>query len=209
MRKAAFVLLMVLVSIGCLEKDVTHTLYIEDDGSVTWEVLETNVYSSAGSPEERLREEAAYLADAMAGRPSIVRDLDEIGGMDAHAELLRDSRPFSLRAIAYFKDPDHSLSGLLGTVLGNAEVALETAGHRNILRITILDDGRDPEDLDAESPTEFLRAEELRLVLATGEFEEGVGFRIEENGRVAILTGETDGETDEPERWQLVWSDRD
>jgi len=56
MKKALFVLLMLTAWTGCLEKDTTQTIYIERDGTVTWEVLERDVYSSAGKPEDRLRE---------------------------------------------------------------------------------------------------------------------------------------------------------
>ena len=77
MRKALIVLLLLTASTGCLEKDVTHTLYVERDGSVTWEVFERDVYSSADEPEDRLREEGEYLKHAVAGSPSIVQDLTE------------------------------------------------------------------------------------------------------------------------------------
>ena len=79
MKKALFVLLMLTVWTGCLEKDVTHTLYIEADDSVTWEVLEWDVYSSAEKLEDRLREEGNYLRHAMSGSPDIVQELTEIG----------------------------------------------------------------------------------------------------------------------------------
>ena len=59
-----------LTLIGCLEKDVTQTLFLEADGSVTWEVLERNVYSSSDVAEDREREEREYFELAMAGRPA-------------------------------------------------------------------------------------------------------------------------------------------
>lgn len=201
MRKALIVLLLLTASTGCLEKDVTHTLYVERDGSVTWEVFERDVYSSADKSEDRLREEGDYLRHAAAGRPDIVQELTEIGGTNAHAELLRDRRPFSLRATARFQDLEHALTGLFEATEIDADVRLQSVGDRRILTITPLDPG--PQLDDEDSSFELLRADDLRFVMAVGQFEEAEGFTIEDEGRVAVWSGETD---DPGKRFRLVWT---
>lgn len=201
MRKALIVLLLLTASTGCLEKDVTHTLYVERDGSVTWEVFERDVYSSADKSEDRLREEGDYLRHAAAGRPDIVQELTEIGGTNAHAELLRDRRPFSLRATARFQDLEHALTGLFEATEIDADVRLQSVGDRRILTITPLDPG--PRLDDEDSSFELLRADDLRFVMAVGQFEEAEGFTIEDEGRVAVWSGETD---DPGKRFRLVWT---
>lgn len=201
MRKALIVLLLLTASTGCLEKDVTHTLYVERDGSVTWEVFERDVYSSADKSEDRLREEGDYLRHAAAGRPDIVQELTEIGGTNAHAELLRDRRPFSLRATARFQDLEHALTGLFEATEIDADVRLQSVGDRRILTITPLDLG--PRLDDEDSSFELLRADDLRFVMAVGQFEEAEGFTIEDEGRVAVWSGETD---DPGKRFRLVWT---
>lgn len=201
MRKALLVLLLLTASTGCLEKDVTHTLYVERDGSVTWEVFERDVYSSADNSEDRLREERDYLRHAAAGRPDIVQELTEIGGTNAHAELLRDRRPFSLRATARFQDLEHALTGLFEATEIDADVRLQSVGDRRILTITPLDLG--PRLDDEDSLLELLRADDLRFVMAVGEFEQAEGFTIEDEGRVAVWTGETD---DPGKRFRLIWT---
>ncbi len=201
MRKALIVLLLLTASTGCLEKDVTHTLYVERDGSVTWEVFERDVYSSADNSEDRLREERDYLRHAAAGRPDIVQELTEIGGTNAHAELLRDRRPFSLRATARFQDLEHALTGLFEATEIDADVRLQSVGDRRILTITPLDLG--PRLDDEDSLLELFRADDLRFVMAVGEFEQAEGFTIEDEGRVAVWTGETD---DPGKRFRLIWT---
>lgn len=201
MRKALIILLLLTASTGCLEKDVTHTLYVERDGSVTWEVFERDVYSSADKSEDRLREEGDYLRHAAAGRPDIVQELTEIGGTNAHAELLRDRRPFSLRATARFQDLEHALTGLFEATEIDADVRLQSVGDRRILTITPLDPG--PRLDDEDSSFELLRADDLRFVMAVGQFEEAEGFTIEDEGRVAVWSGETD---DPGKRFRLVWT---
>ncbi len=201
MKKALIVLLLLTASTGCLEKDVTHTLYIERDESVTWEVVERDVYSSADKSEDRLREEGDYLRHAMAGSPDIVQELTAIGGMAAHAELLRDQRPFSLRATARFHDLEHALTGLFEATEDDVDVRLRSAGDRRILTITPHDFEPQLDDCDEESSLEVLH--DLRFVIAVGEFEEAEGFTIEDEGRVAVWSGETDTDG---KRFRLVWT---
>ena len=204
MKKALFVLLMLTVWTGCLEKDVTHTFYVEADDSVTWEVLEWDVYSSAKKLEDRLREEGNYLRHAMSGNPDIVQELTEIGGIDAHAELLRDRRPFSLRATARFHDLEHALNGLFEAAEIDAEVRLQAAGDRRILTILPLDLGPRPNEDDEESTlSELFRSDGFRFVISNGEFEEAEGFSIDDEGRLALWSGETDEGSG---RFRLVWT---
>ena len=206
MKKALIVLLMLTAWTGCLEKDVTHTLYVELDDSVTWEVFERDVYSSAGKLEDRLREEGNYLKDALAGSPSILQDLAEIGGTDVYAELLRDRRPFSLRATARFQDLEHALTGLFETAEIDAEVRLKAAGDRRILTITPLDLEPRLDNDDEDSMSELFRAEGFRFVMSSGEFEQAEGFTIQDEGRVAVWSDATDADN---RRLRLVWTTED
>lgn len=207
MRKALIVLLLLTAWTGCLEKDVTHTLYVERDESVIWEVFERDVYSSAEKQEDRLREEGEYLRHAVSGRPDIVQELTEIGGTDAHAELLRDQRPFSLRATARFRDLEHALNGLLEAAEIDADVRLQSDGDRRILTITPLDLEPQLDDgEDEDTMSELFRADEFRFVMAVGEFEEAEGFTIEDEGRVAVWSDETDPDI---QRFRLVWTVED
>ncbi len=204
MKKAWFVLLMAVASVGCLEKETTQTIYIERDGSVTWEVFEQDVYSSAGEKEQRLREENEYLRRALAGRPEIVDGLIEIGGTDVHAELLRDRRPFSLRATARFQDLEHALTGLFRAAEIGADLRLEKVGDRHVLTIVPID--IEPLANDEGPVFELFRSDELRFVVTEGEFEEAEGFAIEKDGRVAAWTGDSDATGEPPTQMRLVWT---
>ncbi len=204
MKKAGFVLLMLVASIGCLEKTTTQTIYIEGDGSVTWVVLESDVYSSADNKEDRLREENEYLRRALAGRPDIVEGLTEIGGADVRAELLRDRRPFSLRATARFQDLEHAFAGFFQAAGIGAEVRLQTDDGRHVLTIVPID--IEPVDEDEDPVFELFRSDDFRFIVTDGEFQEAVGFSIEEQGRVAIWTDDADVTGETPTEMRLVWT---
>ncbi len=204
MKKAWFILLAVAAATGCLEKETTNTLYLEADGSVTWEVFECDVYSSAEEAEDRLREEDEYLRRAIAGRPTIVESLEEIGGLDAQAQLLRDRKPFSLRATARFNDLEHALAGLFEAAEIGAEARLEEKGSRRILTIRPFEIERGNEDWTVVH--ELFRSDELRFVIVSGKFEEAEGFSIEEQGRAAVWSDETYGDDEEPALMRLAWS---
>lgn len=204
MKRTMFVLVMLALCTGCLEKDVTQTLYIEADGSVTWETLERHVYSSASAAEDREREEAEYLAAAIAGRPSIVEALEAIGGIDVRSQLLRDRRPYSVRATAYFSDLGRALGGLTRAAEIEAVVEYETDGERHSLTITPAEFEAPSED--EPTPVELL-AFEMLFVLSAGEFEECEGFVIVD-GRSARWSEEAkeEAEAEQLKRLRLVWS---
>lgn len=203
MKKALFVLALLAALTGCLEKDVTQTLYIEADGSVTWEVLERNVYSPSDAAEDRRREEREYLELALSGRPTVLDALAEIGGTDLGSELLRDRAPYSLRATARFENPGTALSGLVEAAEIGATVRLEVDGTRRVLTLTPAEfDPRVQEDSPART---LLASDEIRFTLAAGRFEESEGFRIEDGGRTAVWFGETEGDL-KIRLFRLVWS---
>ncbi len=174
---------------------------------MTWEVLEQDVYSSADTAEERQREEDLYLKNALGGHPTIVQDLTEIGGTDVRAQLLRERRPFSLRATARFRDLEHALSALVEAAEMDAEIRLRSAGDRRVLTITPLELGPRPRDDEEQTLNELFRSDEFRLVMTHGEFVEAHGFRIEDEGRVAAWADDPDGRS--IERYRLVWSVRE
>ena len=206
MRRTMFVLVMLALCTGCLEKDVTQTLYIEADGSVTWETLERNVYSSASAAEDREREEAEYLAAAIAGRPSIVEALEAIGGIDVRSQLLRDRRPYSVRATAHFSDLGRALGGLTRAAEIEAVVEYETDGDRHSLTITPAEFEAPWED--EPTPVELLVLDEMLFVLSAGEFEQCEGFVIVDDGRAALWSVEAkeEAEVEQLKRLRLVWS---
>ena len=207
MRKTCLpLLLLAVLSVGCLEKETTQTIFIEDDGSVTWEVDESDVYSSSETLEDRSREEAEYLAMAQAGQPHIARALAEIGGAAGQTHLRRDRRPFHLRATARFRDPEPALGGLFSAVEVDAEVTLEREGGRHVLTITPTDLESGLDGDDNEGPVlELMRSEGIRLVLSSGTFESVEGFCLQSGGRVAVLDGDCEPEPAAEERFRLAW----
>jgi hypothetical protein len=204
MKKMMFVLVMLALCSGCLEKDVTQTLYIEADGAVTWEVLELDVYSSSKAAEDRNREEAEYLAAAIVGRPSIVEALEAIGGIDVRSQLLRDRRPYAVRATAHFPDLGTALGGFTRATGIDATVQFEIDGPRRTLTITPAEFELQPEDESVSF--DLLSSDGMRFVLSVGTFEETEGFVIADGGRAAVWAEETEEESEDFKRLRLVWS---
>jgi hypothetical protein len=207
MKKAIWILALTAALTGCLEKEVTHTLYIEADGSVTWEVLERNVYSSANTPEEREREEREYFKRAMAGSPEVLDALTEIGGTEARSEMLRDRRPYGLRATARFADLGVALGGLFESAGMDAEWTLERDGERRVLTITPAEGATGSATGSEESDAlGLLISDPMLFVLASGKFVESEGFLIRNGDRVAVWSSESEEREPEPERFRLVWT---
>ena len=50
---------------GCLEKETTHELYLDPDGTLTWVTLERDVHSNTSDPDKRQQEEQSYLQRAI------------------------------------------------------------------------------------------------------------------------------------------------
>src|SRR4051812_12574877 len=80
---------------GCLQKELTHTIYIAPD-EVTWSALEKDVRSDEGDAVNRMLEENAYILDARAGRHGVARTLEALGSPRVRTNVLRDDRPFTV-----------------------------------------------------------------------------------------------------------------
>ena len=67
MKRTLVLLVICVLTAGCLLKRTTHTLYLETDGTVTWTVLEADVRSSEDKASARREEEKDFLDRVASG----------------------------------------------------------------------------------------------------------------------------------------------
>jgi hypothetical protein len=97
MKRAALVLAATaaLTAAACLQKDTTSTIYLRQDGSFDWVVLERNVRSDESEAAARAREDAGYSEAVARGEHDVAAGFLVLGAEDVHVQPLRTTRPFA------------------------------------------------------------------------------------------------------------------
>lgn len=204
--RTASLLAATLLAAGCLVSEPTHEWILEEDGTVTWAVLESRVRSDAREPFDRAREEAEYLESARRGNHPVGAALEALGGWSVDTEILRERRPFTVRTTARFKRPERTIEEFLDRMGIRARVTLELGGPVESLAIDLVETTGEEGD-EALLPLLDGEIERYRAVLTEGKFLESRGFRLERDATVAILAGAS-GEPapDEAPEYLLRWS---
>jgi hypothetical protein len=190
MRKvlAAVSLASVLTLGGCLQKETTHTLYLERGGAVTWTVSENDVRSDERHPAAQLEEENDYLASVLAGTHDTGRGLAALGGISPDVRLVRATRPLMVVTEARFAALDQLIDRMLAGlhVPGYATLERTNGTARLLIHVdatsTLPSGSSDDTSVAAllESPDRF------RLVLTEGRFVDATGFKLSDDGAVAV-----------------------
>ncbi len=104
MRHTTLALLIAasLTASACLEKDTTSTMYLRQDGSFDWVILEQNVRSDERAEASRLSEEARYVDGVSRGNTEIVDGLLALGAENVDVQWLRSRRPYAVMVDARF-----------------------------------------------------------------------------------------------------------
>ncbi len=177
-----------LVLTGCLEKETTHTLYLDADGSLTWQILERDIRSDCDDPAERAAEEREYVELFSLGRHGVAEGLRVLGPDSLDAVMLREKRPYTTMTTARFTAVDALARELLYRLALSGTVQYETLGEERRLTVRIdaeEDDGEAPGDEDVDAL--FWEADSYQLFLTDGVFTEAVGFELGDDGRSAVL----------------------
>jgi len=124
MRRTALSLTMAaaLISAACLQKDTTSTIYLHQDGSFDWVILEQNVRSDGQDEASRLSEEAGYVDGISRGDNGVVDSLLALGGQDVRVRWLRSRRPYAAMVDARFD----SLAGMFDRVLASCGIPYDS-----------------------------------------------------------------------------------
>jgi hypothetical protein len=175
-----------LVLTGCLLKETTHTLYLQADGSLTWQILERDVRSDAEDPEERAAEEREYVELFSLGHHDVAEGLRVLGPDSLDAVMLRDERPYTTMTTARFSAVDAVARELLHRLALSGIVEHETAGDERRLTVRIdAGDGETPGDGEATALLED--GDSYRFFLTDGVFTEAVGFELGDDRRSATF----------------------
>src|SRR5262249_16559510 len=203
---------VVLLCPGCLVRDVTHTVYLEPDGSVTWTVLEQHVRSDGETPSDRAREEGGYINAINTDGHQAARAFAKLDPTDVHTTVLRAERPYATLVEARFARVDE-LMGTLGSKLGvGSDSTLERRDGLMSWTLTIYPAPMSPSrDEDVDPLIDFFSSGTLMIV--TGRFTSAVGFELSADRRAATVQItkdilDDDSQT-EPLRFSLTWAEAD
>ena len=203
--------LAIVVTTGCLQKDVTETWYVAGDGAVTWVVHEANVRSDAQSRADQMREESEYWLAVQQDRHGMMAGLRELGGEKLRARVLRSEVPYTVQTEARFAGLDvigQRLIAAIGTT-GTSVVRRTSEGAFEWTLVV-----RDPSALGAAfEPSDGVgelvdSLEHLGVVLVSGRFESAEGFSISGDRRAAKFSYKEpeQNRNDEPAvSLRLVW----
>ncbi|MFQ5720477.1 MAG: hypothetical protein ACE5IK_13105 [Acidobacteriota bacterium] len=193
------VLAATILSTACLVGRTTHTLYLDPSGSVTWVVLEQEVRSDAGDPQERDSEEANYIDLAYRGEHPIGQALQALFPTSSRVKILRRRRPFTVVTEAHYDRLDHLAVDLLRGLSGVGTAELRMEGAQMLLELTI--DVRATKESDDEGE-EILHPlvgepDDYRIVLTSGRFVDAVGFELQSRDTVAVPQSMEEDELEE------------
>lgn len=197
-----------LVLAGCLVKETTHTLYLDADGSLTWQVLERNVRSDESDLKKRAAEEREYAEQVSLGRHDVAEGLRVLGPDSVDTVMLRDERPYTAMTTARFSAIDDLARELLYRLGISGTVDYETSGeeHRLTICIDLTRDDADPPG-EGEAVALVEDVDSYQLFLTDGVFTEAEGFELHDDGRSATLAklGEEEPEEGDTLVLRLVW----
>jgi len=176
-----------LVSTGCLQKEVTHTIYISPD-AVVWSALEKDVRSDEQDVLKRATEEQDYLLAVGAGNHPVAAALRRLGARPIVTSRVRPERPYTVMTEARFADLRQLALALLRGAGLTGDVSLTRDGCRTSFSLRA--EVPDADHLDAESIEPLLEdLDRYRLVLTQGRFTSAEGFVIQPDGAVALFDG--------------------
>jgi hypothetical protein len=182
----ALVMAASLTASACLEKDTTSTMYLRQDGSFDWVILEQNVRSNESDDASRRSEEAGYVDGISRGDTGVVSGLLALGADSVSVRWIRSRRPYAAMLDARFD----SLAGVFDRALAPCGIPTESrlaASGGGMTWTVRADVGIDGDRLthDAlEGCGEGLGGldealDELRVILESGTFTAATGFILD------------------------------
>ena len=182
-----------LLTAACLQKDTTSTIYLRQDGSFDWVILEQHVRSDERDESARLAEEAEYADAVSRGNSGLVNGLLALGAEDVRVWWLRSTRPYTVMIDARFD----SLAGVFDRLLAPCGIPYESRVTESegiatwALRADVGFDGGRLEESDGPGCGDSLDGltdalDELHIVLEAGSFTSATGFMLQGTATAAV-----------------------
>ncbi len=203
--KAFLVVLGMLPAVGCIQEDVTQTLYLSPSG-VVWSVLEKDVRSDENDPAKRISEEQNFFLAANAGAHGVAKAMQELGAQSVKTTWLRRERPYSVMTEGRFSDIRQLATAFLRDSEAQGDVSLERTGCQTRLsvRVDLRSSSESPKDSALGELMTDLKT--YRIVLTEGRFISADGFEISDEGMIAVLDAKKKAD-DGMLTLSLVWGD--
>lgn len=180
------VLLALLATAGCLQKETTHTLYLTTDGGVTWTASEAHVHSDETDAGKRAAEEQGYIGPALLGAHRVALGLRALGPETlVRTTVIREERPFHVVTEARFSRVDRMLERLFVESGLPATVRMTHDEQRTTVRIRF-DFSRQVAQRDTPAAELLEGIEQFVFVLPEGGFVAGGGFDVPDRARARI-----------------------
>jgi hypothetical protein len=175
---------------GCLQKDVVQTIYL-GPGATTWTVVEGHVRSDEKEPMDRILEENDYSLAVGAGKHPVAQAFRRLGAQSVTTTWLRRERPYTVMTEARFAGLRQLATALLRDVGAQGDVSLVQSGCETRFAIRVDVDSPaaangDPSAGDSARDALLTDLENYRFVLAEGRFIAADGFRILDEGTIAV-----------------------
>jgi hypothetical protein len=200
MKRMLILTAAALLCTACLERETTHTVYLEPDGSVSWEILERGVRSSEEDPGSARNEQAEYLQAATAAAHDLALGLESLGSRPV-TTVLRDRPPFTVHTRAWFPSAAALTTALEAELAGALDVRITRDCDETLVEIKPPADGEWESTNDSPALALLLNADEVRVVLGAGRYLDATGFDIV-GEQLAIL-----GDGEDTERLELRWTE--
>jgi hypothetical protein len=176
-----------VLSTGCLRKDVTHTIYVSL-GSAVWSVIEKDIRSDEKAPAARSAEEHDYSLAAAAGQHAVAQAFRRLSAQAVTTTWLRRDRPYTVITEARFSSLEQLFKAILREIRIGGDVTSVRTRSGCGTRLTITADLSGEPASDADSGLDGLIADlgDYRIVLSEGRFVAADGFKILDDGSIAV-----------------------
>ena len=182
-NKTLALLLLVAVCplVGCIEKDSSTTIYIRNDGTIEWAVLDQNVRSNEDDAGKRADEERTYIDAILGGIDSLTKGFRALGGTNVRSVVIRDRAPFATLRSADFEHLNQVWERALKSCQVPHRLELKTDGLVTTWTMVVRVDmeSKSPSDCDTDAVDAVLSdSDHLRIMLESGKFLSATGFKI-------------------------------
>jgi len=198
---------LLIAAAACIQEENAVTLFLDPNGPVTWSILERNVRSDSKNRDERQTEESQFIIAARVHQHPAMTGLQRMAASDLKDSILQDKPPYSVMTEGHFRNLEEMGRRLF---LAYRITGTSVVSHDKEKTIWTLTIESIPEDIPEQDTAELtaLFGDKFHVALREGEFVEAQGFSINDDRRIAELSGQLfeDRKSDDPPKvLKLVW----